>query len=44
MRAAVYHNSGDVSQRENYDFEQLKSIAKVQFATLLHTADFELPQ
>ncbi|PPQ71101.1 hypothetical protein CVT24_009852 [Panaeolus cyanescens] len=38
----MYHNSGDLSDRENYDFEQLRSIAKVQFATLLHAAGFEL--
>ncbi|KAF8076678.1 hypothetical protein FPV67DRAFT_1405797 [Lyophyllum atratum] len=36
----MYHNSGDVSGRVGYDFEQLKSIAK--FATLLHTAGYEL--
>jgi len=39
----MYHNSGDLSNREGYDLEQLKSIAKVQFATLLHVAGFELP-
>ncbi|KAI9442520.1 Zn-dependent exopeptidase [Lactarius indigo] len=39
----MYHNSGDLSNREGYDFEQLKSIAKVQFATLLHVAGFDLP-
>ncbi|KAH9058816.1 Zn-dependent exopeptidase [Lactarius vividus] len=39
----MYHNSGDLSDREGYDFEQLKSIAKVQFATLLHVAGFDLP-
>ncbi|KAI0668912.1 Zn-dependent exopeptidase [Trametes maxima] len=37
-----YHNSGDLSERENYDFEQIKSIAKIQFATLLHVAGFDL--
>ncbi|KAH8093872.1 Zn-dependent exopeptidase [Cristinia sonorae] len=36
----MYHNSGDVSDREGYDFEQVRSIAKVQFATLLQTAGF----
>jgi hypothetical protein len=40
----VYHNSGDLSQREGYDFDQLKSIAKVQFATVLHAAGYELPE
>ncbi|KAH8115109.1 Zn-dependent exopeptidase [Phellopilus nigrolimitatus] len=39
----MYHNSGDLSNRTGYDFAQLKSIAKVQFATLLHAAGFELP-
>ncbi|ESK95098.1 hypothetical protein Moror_13830 [Moniliophthora roreri MCA 2997] len=38
----MYHNSGDLSGRSGYDFDQLKSIAKVQFATLLHSAGFEL--
>ncbi|PCH42908.1 Zn-dependent exopeptidase [Wolfiporia cocos MD-104 SS10] len=36
----MYHNSGDVSDREGYDFEQIRSIAKVQFAALLHSAGF----
>ncbi|KAF8915266.1 hypothetical protein CPB85DRAFT_1375204 [Mucidula mucida] len=36
----MYHNSGDLSEREGYDFDQLKSIAK--FATVLHVAGFEL--
>jgi hypothetical protein len=40
----VYHNSGDLSQRDGYDFDQLKSIAKVQFATVLHAAGYELPE
>ncbi|KAI0051251.1 Zn-dependent exopeptidase [Auriscalpium vulgare] len=39
----MYHNSGDLSSREGYDVEQLKSIAKVQFAVVLHTAGFDLP-
>ncbi|THV08263.1 Zn-dependent exopeptidase [Dendrothele bispora CBS 962.96] len=38
----MYHNSGDLTDRPGYDFEQLKSISKVQFATLLHFAGFEL--
>lgn len=38
----MYHNSGDVSDRVGYDFEQLANIAKVQFATLLHAARFEV--
>ncbi|KAF8961091.1 Zn-dependent exopeptidase [Flammula alnicola] len=38
----MYHNSGDLSDRDGYDFDQLYSIAKVQFATILHTAGFEL--
>jgi len=39
----MYHNSGDVSDRIGYDLDQLGSIAKVQFATLLHAAGFYLP-
>ncbi|KAK2466025.1 hypothetical protein APHAL10511_001667 [Amanita phalloides] len=38
----MYHNSGDVRDREGYDFDQLRSIAKVQLATLLHTAGYEI--
>ncbi|RDB19829.1 hypothetical protein Hypma_012815 [Hypsizygus marmoreus] len=38
----MYHNSGDLSERLGYDFEQIRSIAKVQFATLLHTAGYQL--
>ncbi|KIL70287.1 hypothetical protein M378DRAFT_67848 [Amanita muscaria Koide BX008] len=34
----MYHNSGDISNREGYDFNQVRSIAK--FATLLHTAGY----
>lgn len=40
----MYHNSGDLSERDGYDLDQVKSIAKVQFATLLHTAGFDLPK
>ncbi|KAJ6538515.1 Zn-dependent exopeptidase [Mycena vulgaris] len=38
----MYHNSGDLSDREGYDFGQVKLIAKVQLATLLHSAGYEL--
>ncbi|CAA7260107.1 unnamed protein product [Cyclocybe aegerita] len=38
----MYHNSGDLSDREGFDFQQLYAIAKVQFATILHTAGYEL--
>ncbi|KAG7447570.1 Zn-dependent exopeptidase [Guyanagaster necrorhizus] len=38
----MYHNSGDLSGREGYDFEQLKAIAKVQFATVLHVTGFDI--
>ncbi|KAI0830099.1 Zn-dependent exopeptidase [Trametes gibbosa] len=38
----MYHNSGDLSDRKNYDFVQLKSLAKVQSATLLHVAGYDL--
>ncbi|KAH7882167.1 hypothetical protein F5I97DRAFT_1817774 [Phlebopus sp. FC_14] len=37
----MYHNSGDVSDRPGYDLNQVRSIAKVQFATLLHAAGFD---
>lgn len=39
----MYHNSGDLSERPGYDLSQIRSIAKVQFATLLHAAGFDLP-
>ncbi|KAJ7068617.1 Zn-dependent exopeptidase [Mycena amicta] len=38
----MYHNSGDLSDREGYDFGQIKSIAKVQLASLLHAAGYEI--
>ncbi|KAJ3516283.1 hypothetical protein NLJ89_g1214 [Agrocybe chaxingu] len=38
----MYHNSGDLSGREGFDLQQLYAIAKVQFATILHTAGYEL--
>ncbi|KAL4071558.1 hypothetical protein V8B97DRAFT_1870918 [Scleroderma yunnanense] len=38
----MYHNSGDVSDRPGYDLHQVRSICKVQFATLLHAAGFDL--
>jgi len=34
----MYHNTGDLSRRDGYDFEQIRSIAKVTFATLLDTS------
>ncbi|KLO16666.1 Zn-dependent exopeptidase [Schizopora paradoxa] len=40
----MYHNSGDLSEREGYDLHQLRSIAKVQLSTLLHAAGFDLPE
>ncbi|KAF7301987.1 Peptide hydrolase [Mycena indigotica] len=40
----MYHNSGDLSDREGYDFGQIKSIAKVQLASLLHTAGYEVSE
>ncbi|KAL1406984.1 hypothetical protein Q8F55_006397 [Vanrija albida] len=36
----MYHNSGDLADREGYDFEQIASIAKVTFATVLEVAGF----
>ncbi|KAI5984794.1 Zn-dependent exopeptidase [Pisolithus marmoratus] len=40
----MYHNSGDLSDRPGYDLNQVRSICKVQFATLLHAAGFDLPE
>ncbi|KAF9228083.1 Zn-dependent exopeptidase [Gyrodon lividus] len=40
----MYHNSGDISDRLGYDLDQVRSISKVQFATLLHAAGFDLPE
>jgi len=40
----MYHNSGDLSDREGYDLDQVKAIAKVQMATLLVAAGFALPE
>ncbi|CAE6416896.1 unnamed protein product [Rhizoctonia solani] len=39
----MYHNSGDLSERSGYDLGQVRSIAKVTFATLLEVAGFSLP-
>ncbi|GJJ11731.1 hypothetical protein Clacol_005969 [Clathrus columnatus] len=36
----MYHNSGDLSDREGYDFKQIRSIAKVNLAVALHTAGY----
>ena len=38
----MYHESGDISDRKGFDFDQLKSIAKVQLATLLYTAGYKI--
>ncbi|SPO28192.1 related to aminopeptidase [Ustilago trichophora] len=37
-----YHNSGDTTDREGYDVEQLASIAKVVVASLLDVAGFQM--
>ncbi|WVR07067.1 hypothetical protein IAU60_004106 [Kwoniella sp. DSM 27419] len=39
-----YHNSGDLSQREGYDFEQVVAIAKVTLASLLTVAGFRVAE
>jgi hypothetical protein len=39
----MYHDSNDVAGRAGYDLEQVGSIAKVQFATLLHAAGYVFP-
>ncbi|KAH7097785.1 hypothetical protein BKA62DRAFT_715545 [Auriculariales sp. MPI-PUGE-AT-0066] len=36
----MYHSSGDLINRIGYDVEQIRSIAKVTFATILHAAGF----
>jgi hypothetical protein len=38
----MYHNTGDTSDRKGFDFNQLRSIAKVQLATLLHVAGYKI--
>ncbi|KAJ6538480.1 hypothetical protein DFH09DRAFT_1263378 [Mycena vulgaris] len=38
----MYHNSGDLSDREGYDFDQVKSIAKVQVGITLGLRFFEV--
>ncbi|KAI9068828.1 Zn-dependent exopeptidase [Trametes sanguinea] len=40
----MYHKTGDLSDREGFDFQQIKSIAKVELATILHVAGFELEE
>ncbi|KIJ43827.1 hypothetical protein M422DRAFT_169216 [Sphaerobolus stellatus SS14] len=40
----MYHNSGDVSDRPGYDLEQIRSIAKATFGTLLHASGFEFDE
>ncbi|KAF9508137.1 hypothetical protein BS47DRAFT_1350717 [Hydnum rufescens UP504] len=37
----MYHNSGDVSDRVGYDLQQVRSIAKATFATVLVAAGFD---
>ncbi|KAH8918369.1 Zn-dependent exopeptidase [Atractiella rhizophila] len=37
----MYHNSGDVVDREGYDIEQIRAISRVVFATVLEVAGFE---
>ena len=34
----IYHNPGDISDHKGFDFNQPRSIAKVQLATLMHVA------
>lgn len=36
----MYHNTGDVTQRLGYDFDQILDITKVVFASLLETAGY----
>ncbi|KAH0833986.1 hypothetical protein J3R83DRAFT_11220 [Lanmaoa asiatica] len=39
-----YENRCDLSERPGYDLNQVRYISRVQFATLLHAAGFELPE
>jgi len=38
----MYHNSGDLSQREGYDFDQIVSIAKVTMSAILTVAGYSV--
>lgn len=38
----MYHNSGDLSRREGYDFDQLLAISKAMFATILEMSKASL--
>ncbi|KAG8876450.1 hypothetical protein FRB98_007266 [Tulasnella sp. 332] len=38
----MYHNSGDLSNRPGYDFEQLLAISKVALATILEVVGFDV--
>ncbi|KAH9856280.1 Zn-dependent exopeptidase [Lenzites betulinus] len=42
LQDPMYHSKGDVSEREDYSFDQIKSIAKVELAAVLHIAGFDL--
>lgn len=37
-----YHNSGDISRRDGYDYEQIKLISKVVLATVLEVGGFSI--
>lgn len=39
-----YHSSGDVSLRDNYDFDQISAISRVVFASLLTVAGYEIDE
>jgi hypothetical protein len=38
----MYHNSGDLSSREGYDFDQIVSIAKVTMSAILTVAGYQV--
>jgi hypothetical protein len=38
----MYHNSGDLSQRDGYDFDQIVSIAKVTMSAVLTVAGYSV--
>ncbi|EST06860.1 Peptidase M28 [Kalmanozyma brasiliensis GHG001] len=41
IKDPMYHNSGDVVDRDGYSVEQLRAIAKVVLASALHVAGFD---
>ena len=38
----MHDSTGDVSDREGFDFDPLRNIAKVQLVTLLHVPGYKI--